>query len=132
MSKCGLFDMHNCILLLPLTVTVLCFTLRLSGDVSIQMVTALVLQLIQCSVKIPEKADEMQDAASAEDGADENKPQVSSMTKMYMRCGGVVARTFFSFPYKSVFFFLRKKSSSSHLILPTIDKGEGIGKFLEK
>ena len=104
MSKCGLFDVHNCILLLPLTVTVLCFALRLSGDVSIQMVTALVLQLIQCSVKIPEKADEMQDAASAEDGADENKPQVSSMTKMYMRCGGVVARAFVFFSLQKCFF----------------------------
>ena len=41
------------------------------------MVSALVLQLIQCSVKIPEKADEMQDAASTEDGGDKNKPQVS-------------------------------------------------------
>lgn len=49
---------------------------RLSGDVSIQMVTALVLQLIQCSVKIPEKADEVQDEAGPEDGGDENKPQV--------------------------------------------------------
>ena len=48
--------------------------LRLSGDVSIQMVTALVLQLIQCSVKIPEKPDEMGDAPSIEDGEEYNKP----------------------------------------------------------
>lgn len=41
------------------------------------MVTALVLQLIQCSVKIPEKVDEVQDAASTEDGEDGSKPQVS-------------------------------------------------------
>lgn len=41
------------------------------------MVTALVLQLIQCSVKIPEKVDEVQDAASTEDGEDASKPQVS-------------------------------------------------------
>lgn len=47
---------------------------RLSGDLSIQMVTALVLQLIQCSVKIPEKTDEMQDIP--EDGGDESKPHV--------------------------------------------------------
>ena len=50
---------------------------RLSGDLSIQMVTALVLQLIQCSVKIPEKTDEIQDEGNAEDGMDENKPHVS-------------------------------------------------------
>ena len=50
---------------------------RLSGDLSIQMVTALVLQLIQCSVKIPEKTDEIQDEGDAEDGMDENKPHVS-------------------------------------------------------
>ena len=37
------------------------------------MVTALVLQLIQSSVKIPENTDDMQD--EAED--DENKPHVS-------------------------------------------------------
>lgn len=61
------------------------------------MVTALVLQLIQCSVKIPEKADEMQDAASAEDGADENKPQVSSMTKMYMRMWWCCCQSIFFF-----------------------------------
>ena len=30
---------------------------RLNGDDSIQMVTALVLQLIQCSVKTPEKGE---------------------------------------------------------------------------
>lgn len=53
------------------------YNLRLSGDVSIQMVTALVLQLIQCSVKIPEKVDEVQDAAGTEDGEDGSKPQVS-------------------------------------------------------
>ena len=53
--------------------TVLFPFLRLTGDLSIQMVTALVLQLIQCSVKIPEKTDDMQDVA--ED--DENKPRVS-------------------------------------------------------
>ena len=47
---------------------------RLSGDVSIQMVTALVLQLIQCSVKIPEKPDEMQAVPSVEDGEEDNKP----------------------------------------------------------
>jgi len=41
------------------------------------MVTALVLQLIQCSVKIPEKVDEVQDAAGTEDGEDGSKPQVS-------------------------------------------------------
>ena len=38
------------------------------------MVTALVLQLIQCSVKIPEKPDEMQAAPSVEDGEEDNKP----------------------------------------------------------
>lgn len=53
--------------------TVLCPFLRLTGDLSIQMVTALVLQLIQSSVKIPENSDDMQD--EAED--DENKPRVS-------------------------------------------------------
>ena len=57
--------------------TILCVILRLSGDLSIQMVTALVLQLIQCSVKIPEKTDEMQDVPDAEDGEDESKPHVS-------------------------------------------------------
>ena len=41
------------------------------------MVTALVLQLIQCSVKIPEKTDEIQDVADTEDGGDESKPHVS-------------------------------------------------------
>ena len=55
----------------------LCSTHRLSGEVSIQMVTALVLQLIQCSVKIPDKADEMSEAAGSEDGGNENKSQVS-------------------------------------------------------
>ena len=45
------------------------------------MVTALVLQLIQCSVKIPEKADEIHDATSAGDDAVENKPQVSLLRK---------------------------------------------------
>lgn len=55
-------------------VAVLFFIFRLSGDVSIQMVTALVLQLIQCSVKIPEKPDEIQDAPSIEDGEEDNKP----------------------------------------------------------
>ena len=55
-------------------VAVLFSIFRLSGDVSIQMVTALVLQLIQCSVKIPEKPDEMQDAPSIEDGEEDNKP----------------------------------------------------------
>lgn len=59
------------------TVTVLCVTFRLSGDLSIQMVTALVLQLIQCSVKIPEKTDEVQDIPDTEDGGDESKPHVS-------------------------------------------------------
>lgn len=49
---------------------------RLSGEVSIQMVTALVLQLIQCSVKIPDKADEMSEAAGSEDGGNENRSQV--------------------------------------------------------
>ncbi|XP_078354070.1 nipped-B-like protein isoform X1 [Oculina patagonica] len=49
---------------------------RLSRDLSIQMVTALVLQLIQCSVKIPEKTDEIQDEADTEDGGDESKPNV--------------------------------------------------------
>ena len=53
------------------------YNLRLSGDVSIQMVTALVLQLIQCSVKIPEKVDEVEDTAGTEDGEDGSKPQVS-------------------------------------------------------
>ena len=53
--------------------TVLFPFLRLTGDLSIQMVTALVLQLIQSSVKIPENTDDMQD--EAED--DENKPHVS-------------------------------------------------------
>lgn len=53
--------------------TVLFLFLRLTGDLSIQMVTALVLQLIQSSVKIPENSDDMQD--EAED--DENKPRVS-------------------------------------------------------
>ena len=57
--------------------TVLCVILRLSGDLSIQMVTALVLQLIQCSVKIPEKTDEMQDIPDTEGGGDESKPHVS-------------------------------------------------------
>ena len=56
--------------------TVLCVILRLSGDLSIQMVTALVLQLIQCSVKIPEKTDEMQDIPDTEEG-DESKTHVS-------------------------------------------------------
>ncbi|KAK2556654.1 Nipped-B-like protein B [Acropora cervicornis] len=49
---------------------------RLSGEVSIQMVTALVLQLIQCSVKIPDKADDISEATGAKDGGDENKSQV--------------------------------------------------------
>lgn len=53
--------------------TVLFPFLRLTRDLSIQMVTALVLQLIQSSVKIPENSDDMQD--EAED--DENKPRVS-------------------------------------------------------
>ncbi len=44
------------------------------------MVTALVLQLIQCSVKIPEKTDEIQDEADTEDGGDESKPNVSFVT----------------------------------------------------
>ena len=57
------------------------FLNRLSGEVSIQMVTALVLQLIQCSVKIPDKADEMSEAAGAKDGGDENKSQVSLQKK---------------------------------------------------
>ena len=59
------------------------FLNRLSGEVSIQMVTALVLQLIQCSVKIPEKADEMSEATSTKDGGDENKSQVS-LEKIHM------------------------------------------------
>ncbi|KAJ7372540.1 hypothetical protein OS493_019049 [Desmophyllum pertusum] len=49
---------------------------RLSGDLAIQMVTALVLQLIQCSVKIPESNDEIQDVPDTEDGGDENKAHV--------------------------------------------------------
>lgn len=57
--------------------TILSAFFRLSGDLSIQMVTALVLQLIQCSVKIPEKTDEIQEVADTEDGGDENKPHVS-------------------------------------------------------
>lgn len=57
--------------------TVLCVIFRLSGDLSIQMVTALVLQLIQCSVKIPEKTDEIQNIHDTEDGGDESKPRVS-------------------------------------------------------
>ncbi|XP_015761571.1 PREDICTED: nipped-B-like protein isoform X2 [Acropora digitifera] len=52
------------------------FLNRLSGEVSIQMVTALVLQLIQCSVKIPDKADDISEATGAKDGGDENKSQV--------------------------------------------------------
>lgn len=54
--------------------TVLFPFLRLTGDLSIQMVTALVLQLIQSSVKIPENTDDMM-KDEAED--DENKPHVS-------------------------------------------------------
>jgi len=41
------------------------------------MVTALVLQLIQCSVKIPEKTDEMQGIPDTEEGGDESKTHVS-------------------------------------------------------
>ena len=63
--------------------TVLCVILRLSGHLSIQMVTALVLQLIQCSVKIPEKTDEMQDIPDTEDGGDESKPQVSLLNQCF-------------------------------------------------
>lgn len=48
------------------------------------MVTALVLQLIQCSVKIPEKVDEVQDAAGTEDGEDGSKPQVSLSSRTFM------------------------------------------------
>ena len=66
--------------------TILCVILRLSGDLSIQMVTALVLQLIQCSVKIPEKTDEMQDVADAEDGEDESKPHVSFAKIILAQC----------------------------------------------
>lgn len=57
------------------------FLNRLSGEVSIQMVTALVLQLIQCSVKIPDKADDISEATGAKDGGDENKSQVSLQKK---------------------------------------------------
>lgn len=60
------------------------FILRLSGDLSIQMVTALVLQLIQCSVKIPEKTEEMQDIP--EDGGDESKPHVSFVKITLAQC----------------------------------------------
>ena len=60
-----------------LSLTVLSVILRLSGDLAIQMVTALVLQLIQCSVKIPEKTDEMQDIPDMEEGGDESKTHVS-------------------------------------------------------
>lgn len=48
------------------------------------MVTALVLQLIQCSVKIPGKVDEVQEAATAEDGEDESKPRVSLLWRTSM------------------------------------------------
>lgn len=48
------------------------------------MVTALVLQLIQCSVKIPEKTDEMQDIP--EDGGDESKPHVSFVEITLTQC----------------------------------------------
>ena len=65
---------------------ILCVFFRLSGDLSIQMVTALVLQLIQCSVKIPEKTDEMQDVPDAEDGADETKPHVSFVKIILAQC----------------------------------------------
>lgn len=61
------------------SVFILSVFLRLSRDLSIQMVTALVLQLIQCSVKIPEKADEIQEADDTEDGGDESKPHVSTV-----------------------------------------------------
>lgn len=50
------------------------------------MVTALVLQLIQCSVKIPEKTDEMQDVPDAEGGGDESKPHVSFVNKILAQC----------------------------------------------
>ena len=42
------------------------------------MVTALVLQLIQCSIKIPDKNDEIIDGGEFEDGEDDKKPQVRS------------------------------------------------------
>ena len=65
---------------------ILCVILRLSGDLSIQMVTALVLQLIQCSVKIPENTDEMQDIPDTEDGGDESKPHVSFVKIILAQC----------------------------------------------
>lgn len=58
------------------------FLNRLSGEVSIQMVTALVLQLIQCSVKIPDKADDISEATGTKDGGDENKSPVSLQKKL--------------------------------------------------
>ena len=62
------------------------FLNRLSGEVSIQMVTALVLQLIQCSVKIPDKADDISEATGAKDGGDEKKSQVSLQKKKNSNC----------------------------------------------
>jgi cohesin loading factor subunit SCC2 len=45
---------------------------RLNGEESIQMVTALVLQLIQCSVKIPDRS-ESESTATAEGDQNENE-----------------------------------------------------------
>jgi len=58
------------------------FLSRLNGEESIQMVTALVLQLIQCSIKIPDNDTSSETVETTTEGKDDGEPVKVLTTKV--------------------------------------------------